>query len=183
MRPITRIFAALALAAATLTSACTAPQPAASPKPETWLARDAAETQNLPKITQVLVRKEDRKLYLLHKDQVVRAYDVDLGFAPEGHKTRQGDGRTPEGLYYIDRRNAQSTFYKSIGISYPSPADRARAQARGENPGGDIFIHGESRWAANSGTDWTRGCIALPDRQMAEIFDNVAIGTPIMITK
>jgi murein L,D-transpeptidase YafK len=177
MRIIERFFLIGAFLCAFVVSGCTTSQP------ESYLSRDYRSIEEIPKVTQVLVQKEDRKLFLFSGKDIVRSYDVDLGFAPEGHKTTQGDGRTPEGLYYIDRKNDQSQFYLSVGISYPNPKDRAQAARRGVSPGGDIFIHGEATQAARSGTDWTAGCIALPDRLMDEIFALVDIGTPIMISK
>ena len=60
-----------------------------------------------------------------------------------GHKISSGDGRTPEGQYWIDRRNPRSEFFLSLGVSYPNATDVARARARGVRPGGDIFVHGE----------------------------------------
>lgn len=135
----------------------------------------------LPEISRLLVMKSKRKLYLLHDGEVIRAYDIDLGRTPVGDKEEQGDGKTPEGSYVIDRRNPQSRFYRSLGISYPNQADTAEARRKGRNPGGDIFIHGEAAWSAYTGTDWTQGCIALPDKDMTEIFALVDVGTPIEI--
>jgi len=171
-------FPILALLGALILSGC-----AATTKPDAYAALNLKNIKDVPEVTQLLMKKADRKLYLLHGDKVVRAYDIDLGFNPEGHKLQQGDGRTPEGLYYIDRRNPQSRFHRSIGISYPNAQDRAQARKRGVSPGGDIFIHGEAKWAANSGRDWTWGCAALPDEKMNEIWALVPVGTPIMITR
>ncbi len=134
-----------------------------------------------PEVTQIYVSKERRSMYLLSGEEVLRRYDVDLGFSPEGHKAESGDGRTPEGLYVIDRRNPRSAFHLSLGISYPNKRDRALAAAAGVNPGGDIFIHGESQDRSLSG-DWTAGCIAVSDREMEEIYAMVQTGTPIYIT-
>ena len=64
-------------------------------------------------------------------------------FSPKGTKPREGDGRTPEGTYFIDRKNPASQFYLSLGISYPNSEDRRLADERGVDPGGDIFIHGQ----------------------------------------
>lgn len=134
-----------------------------------------------PEVTQLLVMKSERKLYLLNKRAVLRVYDIELGFAPEGHKTTEGDGKTPEGTYWIDRRNPNSAFHLSLGISYPNQQDRAQARARGVSPGGDIFIHGESSKRAD-GSDWTAGCIAVTDAEMEEIFAMVQNGTMIHIS-
>ena len=100
------------------------------------------KTYNGPEVTSVQVHKDARKMYMLHHEKVLKTYDVALGFAPTGHKQFEGDGRTPEGTYTIDRRNPSSAFHLSIGISYPNQADRAYAEAFGNRPGGDIFIHG-----------------------------------------
>lgn len=133
-----------------------------------------------PDVTRIEVHKARRRMYLLHHDQVLRGYDIELGFAPEGHKTQEGDGRTPEGRYYIDRRNPNSAFYLSVGISYPNAADRAQAKARGVSPGGDIFIHGTPT-AFRGQKDWTAGCIAVTDREMREIYAMVKMRTVVDI--
>lgn len=134
-----------------------------------------------PEVTQVFVSKKSRTLYLLHHDTVLKRYNVDLGFAPDGHKQAKGDGRTPEGYYYIDRRNPNSAFHLSIGISYPNSRDRALAKERGVEPGGDIFIHGQPNREAAKGRDWTAGCIAVKNAEMEEIYAMVRDGTPIFI--
>jgi murein L,D-transpeptidase YafK len=133
-----------------------------------------------PPVTRVVLYKRRRRLYLLHEAEVLRAFDFELGFAPEGHKQVEGDGRTPEGAYLIDRKNPNSSFHLSVGISYPNDADRAKARALGLSPGGDIFIHGTPR--LNRGdADWTAGCIAVTNREIEDIFAMVDVGTPIMI--
>lgn len=134
-----------------------------------------------PQVTQVIVNKSEREMLLLHDRRVLARYAIDLGFAPEGHKEREGDGRTPEGDYLIDRRNPNSRYYLSLGIDYPRPADVARARALGVDPGGDIFIHGQPRLTRNPPPDWTHGCIAVKDSEMREIYAMVANGTPIRI--
>ncbi len=113
----------------------------------------------------------------------MRTYPIGLGFAPEGHKQFEGDGRTPEGSYAIDRRNPDSLFHLSIGISYPNEADIAFAEAQGRSPGKDIFIHGGPRRGIDpvNVRDWTAGCISVTDRQIEEIYAMVRDGTPIDI--
>ena len=132
-------------------------------------------------ITSVVVRKSDRKLYLMNGQNVVRRYRIGLGFSPKGHKIAKGDGKTPEGTYRIDRKNPQSKFHLSLGISYPNAADRARSKTLGVDPGGDIFIHGEDTkphfWKRN----WTQGCISLKNEQIEEVYALVRIGTPVLI--
>ena len=134
-----------------------------------------------PAVTSVQVQKADRKMYLLHDDQVLSSYDVALGFAPQGPKQVEGDGRTPEGSYFINRRNPDSNYHLALGISYPSDADRAAALLAGQPPGGDIFIHGRSDWKGRNKGDWTAGCIAVRDREMEVVYAMVNDGTRIDI--
>ena len=138
-------------------------------------------TYNGPEVTRVIVNKGDRAMYLLNEEKVLKSYRVGLGFAPAGHKAFEGDGRTPEGEYMIDRRNPNSEFHLSIGISYPNQQDRAKALAENKSPGGDIFIHGRPWKNRKGGRDWTAGCIAVTNREIEEIYAMVRDGTPITI--
>jgi murein L,D-transpeptidase YafK len=133
-----------------------------------------------PEVTRIQVFKEQRLMQLIHKRTLLRAYEFDLGFDPVGHKTQEGDGRTPEGLYWIDRRNYYSRFHLSLGISYPNNRDVAKARALGVEPGGDIFIHGTPTHKVGT-PDWTWGCIAVENQEMDEIFAMVRTGTEIAI--
>lgn len=145
-----------------------------------------AALTSAPAVSQVLVRKEDRRLYLMAGSDVVRSYRISLGDNPVGHKLYEGDERTPEGRYTLDWRNENSDFYKSIHISYPNDEDRSLAAAWGLDPGGSIMIHGLPNNAgdlafAYIGLDWTDGCIAVSNEEMEEIWQLVADGTPIHI--
>jgi murein L,D-transpeptidase YafK len=121
-------------------------------------------------------------MQLMEGDATLQRYRVSLGFEPEGHKTSSGDGRTPEGRYYIDRRNARSDYYLSLGISYPNVYDVARSRALGLDPGGNIFIHGGPRRPGERGKrDWTAGCIAVSDSEIEEIWSLVPTGVPVTI--
>jgi len=132
-----------------------------------------------PEVTRIVVQKGQRRMYLLHNQTVLKSYNVDLGFAPVGHKTVRGDGKTPEGSYFIDRRNPNSDFHLSIGLSYPNAEDVAAAKERGESPGGDIFIHGARKRRDRKGPDWTAGCISVSNREVEDIYAMVRIGTQI----
>ena len=133
-----------------------------------------------PDVTSIQDHKADRRMNLLHNDRVLEAYDVALGFAPLGDKKVEGDGKTPEGSYVIDRRNPQSEYYLSVGISYPNNLDREEAALLGKPPGGDIFIHG---WTSKTirQRDWTAGCIAVKNKEMRQIYSMVTKGTTIHI--
>lgn len=135
---------------------------------------------------EVLVLKSERMMYLLANGKVIREYSIGLGGEPKGHKQQEGDERTPEGRYIIDYRNLESAYYLSLHISYPNDADKAKATAKGVEPGGMIMIHGlpnKFGWATRifKGRDWTDGCIAVSNIEMDEIAELVANGTPIEI--
>lgn len=145
-------------------------------------ARDHASAM----VDQVVVVKSARTLTLLAKGKAVRSYKVALGSEPVGAKQREGDHKTPEGAYVLDRRNPKSRFYRSIHISYPNEQDRKRAAQLGVSPGGDIMVHGLPNgfgWlgATHREKDWTDGCIAVTDKEMDEIWELVRDGTPIEI--
>ena len=135
---------------------------------------------------QVVIRKTERKLYLMAGDEVLRSYDIALGLAPEGHKMREGDFRTPEGKYQLTNRRIDSDYFMAIQISYPNRDDVARASANGESAGSYIMIHGQpgapKRSASYYATfDWTDGCIAVSNAAMVDIWQLTAKNTPIVI--
>lgn len=138
------------------------------------------KTYDGPEVTSVQIHKGARKMYLLNGTEVLESYDVRLGFAPIGHKQFEGDGKTPEGSYLIDRRNPNSEYHLSLGISYPNEADRAYAASVNRDPGGDIFIHGAPKKPV-SVRDWTFGCISVTNREIEQVYAMVRDGTPIRI--
>jgi len=135
----------------------------------------------------ILVDKSDRLMILFRNGQERARYSVSLGSGAEaGPKQVEGDGRTPEGLYRIDSRNAKSRYHLSLRVSYPSGSDRARAAEMGKSPGGDIMIHGVPNglgWAGAlfKGRDWTSGCIAVTNSEMRSLWALVPDGTLIEI--
>ncbi len=139
------------------------------------------KTYKGPPVTSIVVNKGARRLYLLNNEQILRSYNFELGFAPEGHKQFRGDGKTPEGTYLIDRRNPRSAYHLSVGISYPNARDIAYAKSMGREPGGDIFIHGQPNHEKAEGPDWTAGCIAVQNHEIEEIYAMVQTGTVITL--
>ncbi len=159
--------------------------------------------QPLPKPlgnARIIINKKKRILYLFSGETLMRIYPVNLGPDPLKDKLKQGDGRTPEGRFFVCNKNPRSKYYKALGISYPSREDALRglkyglitkAQYRsimsaidkGRKPpwftrlGGAVCIHG-----GGIGWDWTRGCIALRNADVNELFQVVSVGTPIVIT-
>ncbi len=139
-------------------------------------------------IDKVLVIKSQRVLKLLSGDTVIQSYKISLGANPVGHKQQKGDNRTPVGSYTLDYKNENSIAYRSIHVSYPNAADKARAQLLGVDAGGDIMIHGQMNgfghlaWF-NQKRDWTEGCIAVTNEEMDEIMAAVNVGTLIEIVE
>lgn len=149
-------------------------------------ASPAAPSRAVQKADSVVVKKGERRLLLMRGNQVLKTYRVALGGQPQGPKRCQGDERTPEGVYVLDSRNHNSRFYRSLHVSYPNAADRQAARAQGCDPGGDIMVHGlPGRYAWLGRThalhDWTRGCIAVANDEIEEIWDSVPNGTRIEI--
>ena len=134
----------------------------------------------------VVVLKGERKLLLIRRGEVLDTFWIALGRRPVGAKVELGDGRTPEGSYFIESRDANSLYYRALRLSYPNEADRKRAEELGVNPGGDILIHAvplgyEPTAAGERMIDWTNGCIAVTNEDMDEIWLRVADGTVVEI--
>ena len=137
-------------------------------------------------VDRIVVYKADRRLELIHGDEVVAAYRVALGPQPVGPKREVGDGKTPEGKYTIDYHNPESRFHLALHISYPSSREAEAARADGSEPGGMIMIHGLKNGLGKVGRihtflDWTDGCIAVMNSEIEQIYNVVKDGTPIRI--
>lgn len=147
----------------------------------------------------IVVKKAERLLELWQGETLISSFPIDLGWEPTGHKQVEGDGRTPEGEYYVCVRNSNSSFYLSLGVSYPNKEDAAKALEdgridsntykrianaidKGQCPdwntplGGAIMIHG-----CGSSSDWTAGCIAVDNDVMDLLFEYCPMGTKITI--
>ncbi|MCF3973004.1 L,D-transpeptidase family protein [Paracoccus salsus] len=181
MRALARLFAALTLLVLIGASwLMLAPRPDIAP-PDRPPPQPSVLTGPVDRI---LIEKSARRLTVFRDQIPLRTYRVALGFSPDGDKARQGDGRTPEGVFRIDRRNDASAYHLSLGIDYPRPQDRARAAAQRVDPGGDIFIHGQPNQRPDGDIlagDWTAGCIALTDAEIRELFAATALGTRVEI--
>ncbi len=134
----------------------------------------------------IMIEKKARRLTLLLKGHPIRTYNVALGRSPEGPKEREGDNKTPEGVYVIDARNMKSGYHKALHISYPNIKDINRAKELRVSPGGNIMIHGIKNgfgWVAgfHRWLDWTQGCIAVTNNEMDEIWNLVPLGTAVEI--
>ena len=143
-------------------------------------------SDTLPAVDRIVVKKTERRMYLMHGGNVVRSYHVALGLSPVGQKEREGDFRTPEGSYHLDVRNPRSDYFLSIKVSYPNETDSRRARARHWETGGSIMIHGMPNLMKHDpeyylNHDWTDGCIAVSNADMVEIWMLVPDSVPIDI--
>jgi len=134
----------------------------------------------------VKVDKSENKMYLLDGGKVIREYHVAFGANAKGHKQQEGDEKTPEGIYTLDYKKEDSSFYRAMHVSYPNAADKANAKKRGVSPGGFIMVHGQRNewgWLApfTQQFNWTNGCIALTNLEMDEFMALVRVGTKIQI--
>jgi murein L,D-transpeptidase YafK len=137
-------------------------------------------------IDRIVVQKSAKKLSIFRDGNQIKRYRIALGGSPVGAKQEEGDMKTPEGIYKIDSRNAQSSFHLALHISYPSDEDNKRAAARGVSAGSDIMVHGIKNrrgWigAFHRWKDWTAGCIALTDEEIEELWHVTPDGTTIEI--
>jgi murein L,D-transpeptidase YafK len=137
-------------------------------------------------IDKLVVLKSERKLLAYFNGRLVKTYKIALGRNPEGHKQFEGDNKTPEGVYTINDKNPNSAFHKNLGISYPNIADVENAKRLGKSPGGQIKIHGLKNGIGfitklHLLSNWTRGCIALNNKEIDELYLAVPVGTPIEI--
>ncbi len=157
-----------------------------------WLAPTTAPPPTAPppvppltgQIDRILVEKSQRLMTVFRGDVAVKTYAIDLGFAPIGPKSREGDGRTPEGIFRINRRNENSKFHLSLGLDYPQAPHRNAAKAAGVSAGGDIMIHGQPNLmpaGMRMPRDWTAGCIAVSNDEIKELFAAVSIGTVVEV--
>jgi murein L,D-transpeptidase YafK len=143
-------------------------------------------TEEQIKADLVVVYKGERVLQLKRAGRVLKSFPIALGRDPLGRKLREGDGRTPEGVYTLDWRNPNSQFYRAIHISYPRLGVDEHAQRWGVPPGGLIMLHGlpngvPAEQVGHPRRDWTEGCIALTNEEMDEIWGRVDDGTTIII--
>lgn len=138
-------------------------------------------------INRLIVEKSKREMHAYHDNKKLKSYPISLGFNPVGHKQFEGDGKTPEGIYTINDRNPNSSYYKNLGISYPNDQDTAYAKSQGRLAGGLIKIHGvknglyEVVGDRHLLNDWTHGCIAVSNGHMEQLFNLVADNATIDI--
>ena len=151
-----------------------------------WMNGASAANSGTALADRVVVHKAEHRLYLYSGDRLLGVYKVALGLSPVGHKERERDFKTPEGRYFLSRRNTRSDYFLSIQVSYPNKQDELRARKNGWAPGGSIMIHGYPNSPHHpsgyyESNDWTDGCIALSNADMVEVWMRTQDNIPIDI--
>ena len=151
-----------------------------------WANYPIEQLHDSTKIDRIVVEKKDRKMTLYHNGRILKSYDISLGRSPIGAKEKEGDKKTPEGIYNIIEHFEPSAFHRSLRISYPSKIDIQRAEKEGVSAGADIMIHGMRNGLGIVGKmhlwfDWTAGCIAVTNQEIEELWRVVPDGIEIEI--
>jgi murein L,D-transpeptidase YafK len=151
-----------------------------------FLAKPFAAPEAIQNADMVIINKSARTLELKRGNTLLKRYQVSLGRNPIGPKEMEGNNKTPEGKYFIDVHKENSGYHRALHLSYPNDLQKRNAAIRGVEPGGAIMIHGLPNglgWLGNLQRqfDWTRGCIALTNAEIEEIYNAVADGTPVII--
>lgn len=155
----------------------------------------------------IRVSKEKRRVYVYRGPELVNTFEADMAYNSFADKKRNGgEGRpdhwrTPEGTFYVVHKNPESEFYKALVLNYPKVEDARRgletglisqaqyqaikqAQEKFRMPpmntdlGGWIEIHGDGTGVA---TAWTQGCVAVQNRAMDRLWEQVRVGTPVLV--
>ena len=171
--------------------------------PQLLPTNEGTNLENVKEEIHIIVNKKNRSLQLRKRNELIGEYKIALGFDPVGHKEREGDGKTPEGIYYICVKNPKSKYYLSLGLSYPGISDAKRgldsglitqkeydeivnAINSGKRPpwntplGGQIMIHGTDT-KSETKSDWTEGCIAVDNEVMDILWEYCKVGTQVFV--
>jgi L,D-peptidoglycan transpeptidase YkuD (ErfK/YbiS/YcfS/YnhG family) len=145
--------------------------------------KESAQDQSVA----IVVDKFAGKCYLYKNGSLKKTYDVELGKNWIGEKKYSGDKATPEGKYKITKKKdgRQTKYSLALLVNYPNDEDKRRFQEgirnktihRNAKIGGLIEIHG----GGGKGVNWTDGCVALDNDQMADLYRQVSVGTAVTI--
>src|ERR1700751_721678 len=123
------------------------------------------EHRNMPKDSPILVRrfKEEAEFEVWKQDTsgrfaLLKVYPICRWSGELGPKVREGDRQAPEGFYTItpSLMNPNSQWYLAINTGFPNAYDRANGRSCAF-----LMIHGDCS---------SRGCYAMTDEQIAEIY-------------
>ncbi|MBK9449646.1 MAG: L,D-transpeptidase [Bacteroidetes bacterium] len=142
--------------------------------------------------TRIVIEKSKYQLHLYESDKLLRTYPVVFGGDPVTDKYREGDSRTPEGVFHVRTKYDHAKWSKFIWVDYPTAESYQRFERRmaaGEIPrdatiGGDIGIHGVPEGMDGMIAErfnWTLGCISLTRADVDELYAAIRTGTEIKI--
>jgi murein L,D-transpeptidase YafK len=123
------------------------------------------QQKNMPKQSPILVRifKEESELEVWKQDtaghfQILKIYPICRWSGDLGPKLHEGDRQAPEGFYTItpELMNPNSNYHLAINTGFPNTFDKAN-----DRDGAFLMIHGDCS---------SRGCYAMTDEQIAEIY-------------
>ena len=128
------------------------------------------------------IDKESQTFYMFGKKsplEVLRKLTCTTG-QDMGDKTREGDKKTPEGVYFVEEKVPGKLDYELYGnyafsLNFPNPIDRLKGKT-----GHGIWIHGRGKQLVSRDT---RGCVALTANDIKSLDGRIPFGTPVIIAK
>jgi murein L,D-transpeptidase YafK len=121
--------------------------------------------KNMSKESPILVRlfKQESELEVWKQDSsgrfaLLHTFPICRWSGDLGPKVREGDRQAPEGFYNLTRANLNpnSQYHLAFNLGFPNAYDRAN-----DRTGAYLMIHGDCS---------SRGCYAMTDEQIAEIY-------------
>ena len=116
------------------------------------------------KADKIIINKADHELLLFYKEELIASYEVSLGRKGLGKKIKEGDNLTPEGRFKGNKK-VQTQYHKAIGVGEWGECCAVLIHGLGDEYGLFKRFH---RWR-----DWTKGCIALTNDEIDEIYKAV----------
>jgi len=164
------LVTSVALAAGLLLSGCNSDEislatnaKANQPVSPKLVAEMAEKDMDLQSPILVRLFKEEAELEVWKQTRsgrfaLLKTYPICRWSGDLGPKVREGDRQAPEGFYAITpaQMNPQSAYYLSFNTGYPNAYDRALGHT-----GSELMVHGDCS---------SRGCYAMTDEQIAEIY-------------
>jgi murein L,D-transpeptidase YafK len=141
----------------------------------------------------LLVDKSEYRMYLYEDVTLIKIYKVVFGNKDMSDKVMQGDRRTPEGTFRILSKRIDNRWNRFMLLDYPNAASYEKSRSRGLSAkadiGGGIGIHGVESASGISDSyveqriNWTLGCVSMKDRDVAELYNIIKVGTPVVIRR
>jgi murein L,D-transpeptidase YafK len=142
----------------------------------------------------IVIDKSDHEMNIFEGEKIVATFDVVFGNDNLGDKMVQGDRKTPEGTFHISYMRKHEKWDRFMLLDYPTKEDIAKfndRKAKGLIPanakiGGDIGIHGtwpKEDYAIDRKYNWTLGCVSMKNDDVEDLYNNVVVGTKVIIRR